>query len=221
MNLRKIIELLCKLVDPNSSIIDTVNISTVNDGDEFLNTKSPIILSIVNIEEDKTLKNQTVYLNNTNDKEKISKYKNPAQYLILSLLFASYNKDMTKYLDGIDKLKNIIVYFQQNNSFYYKDDDTELISYENYQLKNNLEKEHYYKITMETVSLTSEQLNQMWSYLGSKYMPSMLYKMRLCMIQESPIIEDKVIKKVKINLWENDKNSLIGDIESGEFQGET
>lgn len=220
MNFRKIIEFLCELVDPTGSIIDPVNISTLNDSDEFLNTKTPIILSIVNIEEDKTLKNQTVYLKDTNNHNQISKYKNPTQYLILSLLFASYSKEMNKYLDGIEKLKNVIAYFQKNNSFYYNVVTPELITYEAYETNTDPNKEEdYHKITMETVSLTSEQLNQMWSYLGSKYMPSMLYKMRLCMIQESPVTQKGVIKKVKIDLWENDKNNLVGDIESGEFEG--
>lgn len=218
MDLKIVIEKLSRLVDPAQSFIDITNIATLNDGDEFLITKSPIILSVVNIEEDKTLKNQSVYLRETNDQTHISRYKQPTQHLIISLLFTSYNKDLAMYLGGLDKLKNIIYYFQQNKSFYYKDDDTELIEYDTFLAKTELEQAHYEKITMESISLTSEQLNQMWSYLGSKYMPSMLYKMRLCTIQKSPLIQDKVIKKVKVDLWENDKNNLIGLLESGEFE---
>lgn len=73
---------------------------------------------------------------------------------------------------------------------------------------------------MELVSLSMEQLNQMWSYLGSKYMPSVLYKMRLCAVQSPTTTQEKVINKVKINLWENDKNSPIGQLESHEFQAD-
>jgi hypothetical protein len=217
MNLKIVIEKLRKLVDPGESDIEITNIATLNDGDDFLLNKTTIVMSIVNIEEDKTLRNQSVYLTNTNDQTQISRYKQPTQHLILSLLFASYSKDLAKYLDGIDRLKNVIGYFQQNNSFYYKNDDTELIDYDTYLGKTEVQQEQYQKITMESVSLSNDQLNQMWSYLGSRYMPSMLYKLRLCMIQESPVVQDKVIKKVKIDLWENDKNSLIGFIESGEF----
>ncbi|MBD8082309.1 Pvc16 family protein [Chryseobacterium caseinilyticum] len=220
MNLRKLIELLCKLVDPVGSMIETVNISTLNDGDEFFDTTSPIILSIVNIEEDRTMKNQTVYFKDTENPDQISRFKNPTQYFVLSLMFASYNKVMNKYLDGIDKLNNILVYFQQHNSFHYKNDDTELITLESFSQKSESEKENYQTVTMEMVSLSTEQLNQMWSYLGSKYMPSVLYKMRLCTIQESTVSEENTITKVRINLWENDKNNLSGEIESGEFQGQ-
>ncbi|TGD57494.1 Pvc16 family protein [Flavobacterium humi] len=218
MDLKFVIEQLSKLVDPGETVINITNIATLNDGDDFIESKSPIILSIVNIEEDKTLKNQSVYLKNTNDHTSISKHKHPTQHLILSLLFSSYNKDLSKYLDGIGKLKNIIAYFQQNNSFYYKNDDTELIDYNTFIGKTALEKENYHRITIELVSLTMDQLNQMWSYLGSKYMPSVLYKMRLCTIQNPDTIQEKVIKKVTINLWDNDKNNSIGLLETQEIE---
>lgn len=217
MNLKVVIEQLSKLVDPGQSVIEITNIATLNDGDDFLLAKTAITLSIVNIEEDKTLRNQSVYLKETNDHTQISRYKQPTQHLIISVLFASYSKDLSKYLDGLDKLKGVISYFQQNNSFYYKNDDTEMIDYNTYLGKTEAQQQNYHKITMESVSLSTEQLNQLWSYLGSKYMPSMLYKMRLCMIQDSPLVQDNVIKKVKVDLWENDQNNLIGFIESGEF----
>ncbi len=93
-----------------------------------------------------------------------------------------------------------------------------MLDYASFLAKNETEQQDYYKITMEFVSLSMEQLNQMWSYLGSKYMPSALYKMRLFMIQNETTMEEKVIKKVKINLWENDKNNPIGLLETGEFE---
>ncbi len=219
MDLKVIIEQLSKLVDPGQTLVDITNIATLNDGDDFLISKSPIVLSIVNIEEDKTQKNQSVYLKSTNDNTNISRYNQPTQHLIISLLFSSYNKDLSKYLDGIDKLKVIINYFQQNKSFYYKNDDSEVIDYTAFLAKTALEKDDYHKITMEFVSLSMEQLNQMWSYLGSKYMPSVLYKMRLCSIQNTNTIQETVIKEVKINLWENDIKNPIGLIETHEFDG--
>ncbi|MGH2666772.1 DUF4255 domain-containing protein [Flavobacterium sp.] len=218
MDLKIVIEQLSKLIDPGKTVIDITNIATLNDGDDFLESKTPIVLSIVNIEEDKTLKNQSVYLKDTNDQTNISRYKHPTQHLIISLLFSSYNKDLSKYLDGIDKLKNIIAYFQQNNSFYYKNDDTELVDYTTFIGKTELEKQNYHRITVELVSLSMDQLNQMWSYLGSKYMPSVLYKMRLCTVQSTNTTQEKVIKKVKMDLWENDKDNIIGLLETQEFE---
>lgn len=214
MDLKIVLEKLSLLIDPTQLVIDIANIAMVNDGDEFLESKSPVILSIVNIEEDKTQKNQSVFIRETNDNTNILRYKQPTQHLILSLLFSSYNKDLANYLIGIDKLKTIINYFQQNNSFYYKNDDSEMIDYPTFLTKTELEQANYTKITTEFVSLSMEQLNQMWSYLGSKYMPSVLYKMRLCDIQSTDTVPEKVIKTVKINLWENDINDPIGLIEA-------
>lgn len=216
MDLQKILEQLSKLIDSDKNIIIT-NISTLNDGDDFLDTKSPIVLSIVNIEEDKIQKNQSTYIKSTLDDTKISRYNQPSQNLILSLLFSSYNKDLSKYLNGIGKLESIINYFQQHKTFYYKNNDNELINYHTFLTKTDIEKAKYHKVTMEFVSLSMEQLNQMWSYLGSKYMPSVLYKMRFYMVQSDDVVEDKLIKKVKIDLWENDKDNPIGLIETHEF----
>lgn len=217
MDLKKVLEFLSVLMDPTEKIIEITNIAMLNDGDDFLKLKNPIVLSIVNIEEDWTQKNLSVYIKDTNDKTNVLRYKHPTQHLILSLLFSSYNKDLANYLDGIDKLKTIISYFQQNNSFYYKIDHSEMIDLSAFLIKTDVEQEKYTKITTELVSLSMEQLNQMWSYLGSKYMPSVLYKMRLCTIQSTNTIEEKVIQTVKINLWENEKNNSIGLIETQEF----
>jgi hypothetical protein len=219
MDLKIIIEKLAKLIDPGETVVCITNIATLNDGDEFLASKSPIVLSVVNIEEDKTLKNQSIYIKNTGvvNATAIDRYRHPTQHLIISILFSSYNQDLSKYLDGIGKLKTVIDYLQQNNSFYYKTDASELLDYPSFSAKTEVQKKNYSKITLESVSLGMEQLNQMWSYLGSKYMPSVLYKMRLCTIQSAETSEETIITKVKINLWENDKTSAIGLLETQEL----
>lgn len=222
MDLKVVIDKLARLIDPDSNMIDTINISMLNDGDEFLEWRTSIVLSIVNIEEDKTLKNTSVYIKDENNPTTLLRHRHPTLNLMISLLFASYTIDQTSYLDGIDKLKVIIAYFQQNNSFYYKNDDTELLDYPSFMVKAEEEKENYSKITMESISLTIEQLNQMWSYLGSKYMPSVLYKMRLCSVQSPDTTPENVITKVKVNLWENNRYNPIGQLESsGDFEPET
>ena len=89
-----------------TSVVEISNISTLNDGDEFLKSSSPIILSVINIEEDKVAKSPNIYKTNTDDSTTVDKHKNPTQHFITSLLFTAYNKDQTndKYLDGISKL---------------------------------------------------------------------------------------------------------------------
>lgn len=212
--LSKLISKINVEIPPTVLDIAIANIATLEDLSPLNTSKSPIIISIVNIEEDKTLKNQSFYLKETNDNNTISRFKNPTQHLILSILFSSYIDDPSMYLNGIEKLNLIINYFQQNSTFYIKVDDSELIYYLEFMSKTETEKLSYSKITFEITSLTMEQLNQMWSYLGSKYMPSLLFKMRLYPVQVDTVIQEEVIKDVKIKLWENDKNNTIGLIET-------
>ena len=210
----KITEFLSKLVTAvnaeiaGTPIVELANIATLNDGDEFLSSKSSIILSIVNIEEDKILKNQTLYKNYIPLSDTVEKYKNPTQNLILSLLFASYNIDQSKYTEGIDKLEVVIRYFQNKRVFYWQAPN----------LSENIPGSGSYdKLIFEMVSLKTDQLNQMWSYLGAKYMPSVLYQVQMISIQAEETSSDEIIKKAKIQLWENNPNDSTGHIESGTF----
>jgi len=221
MNLAKVLDKLSKKITSeitasNNGVIVSIeltNVATLNDGDEFLQEKSSMILSIVNIEDDKTLKNQSLYKEYSGNGNSIEKYKKPAQNLILSLLFTSYNKNQTKYAEGIDKLEYIIKCLQQNNVFYY--DDTNF--FEQTEISENQAKSMN-KIILDLVSLKSDQLNQMWSYLGSKYMPSVLYSMRMIRVQnENNLPTDPVIDKAKIQLWTNDKSDITGEIETSSF----
>lgn len=210
----KITEILSKIVTAVNAeitgvpIVELANIATLNDGDEFLSSKSSIILSIVNIEEDKILKNQTLYKNYIQTSDSIEKYKNSTQNIVLSLLFTSYNIDQSKYTEGIDKLEVVIRYFQNKRVFYWQAPNL---------LEDLPESDSYDKLIFEMVSLKTDQLNQMWSYLGAKYMPSVLYQVQMISIQAEETSSDKIIKKAKIQLWENNPNDSTGHIESGTF----
>lgn len=221
MNLAKILDKLSKKITSeiatmNSGVtvsIELTNVATLNDGDEFLQNNSSMILSLINIEEDKTLKNQSLYKEYPGNGNSIEKYKKPTQNLILSLLFTSYNKNQTKYAEGLDKLEYIIKCLQHNNVFYY--DDTNF--FEQTEVSENQAKSMN-KIILDLVSLKSDQLNQMWSYLGSRYMPSVLYSMRMIRVQtENNLPTDPVINKAKVQLWTNDKNDITGEIEANSF----
>ncbi|MEY8760232.1 DUF4255 domain-containing protein [Chryseobacterium tongliaoense] len=210
----KVTDFLSKIVSAvnaeivGAPIVELANIATLNDGDEFLSSKSSIILSVVNIEEDKVLKNQSLYKNYISPDNGIERYKNPAQNLILSLLFASYNIDQSKYAEGIDKLEVVIRYFQNQRIFYWQSPNlSETIPASG----------SYDKLIFEMVSLKTDQLNQMWSYLGAKYMPSVLYQVQMIPIQANETSTDGIIKKAKIQLWENNPHDSTGHLESGTF----
>lgn len=221
MNLAKILDKLTKKITSeiatmNNGVsvpIELTNIATVNDGDQYLLNKSSIILSLVNIEEDKTLKNNSLYKEYPGNGGSIEKYKKPTQNLILSLLFTSYIKNEGNYPEGLDKLEYIIKCLQYNNVYYY--DDLTLLEQTEV---SEIQAKSMNKIILDLVSLKSDQLNQMWSYLGSRYMPSVLYTMRMIPVQkENNLPTYPVIDKAKIQLWTNDKSDITGEIESNSF----
>ena len=193
-----------------TDIIEITNISTLNDGDEFLESTVPIVLSVVNIKEDRVARNPNLYFkNNESDPIEVHKHTNPAQHLTISLLFTAYNKDRAKYLNGISKLEHVIRCFQEKHVFYLDDNGNEV---------NSPDTENHRKIVLDLESLKISELNQLWSMLGNKYMPSVLYKMRLTTIQNENVKGVKIIKKAKIKLWDSaDADDLAGKLEETEY----
>lgn len=197
MTVSKILQEICrKISDGTGGVLPVLaNIATVNDDDASFD-KSSIIFSIVNIEEDKTLKNQSLYkkgIVNVNNIDSKEKYKKPAQNLIFSILFSSYTKNTEQYSDGISKLEQVIRYLQNNNVFYFDDNDL----YEQTEIPSEVSPDLFHKLILDLTSLKMEQLNQMWSYLNNKYMPSVLYTMRLIRIQNEDVENVPVITNVK------------------------
>ncbi|GAB1857152.1 hypothetical protein MHTCC0001_19880 [Flavobacteriaceae bacterium MHTCC 0001] len=185
-------------------IVEIVNIATLNDGDEFLELTNPITLSVVNIEEDTVSRSPNVYLPNTTQASSVQRYKNPAKNLIISILFTAYSKDQAtdKYQSGIVKLEHVIRCFQEQHVFYI-DGTTEV---------DPVTQDHI-KIILDLESLKISELNQLWSVLGNKYMPSVLYKLRMITIQHEEEDGGGVIERAKLILWNENKNDLAGQLE--------
>lgn len=154
------------------------------------NLDDKIVFTLVNIEEESTLKNAPHLKKNGSP---VARYENPPVYLNLYLLVSSCNKasDNDNYIEALHKLSHVIRFFQGKNSFSFSNasfadntrpfTDPELI---------NL------SIKAELYTLTFEQINHLWGTLGGKQMPSVMYKLRLVAItarkqlREVPLIEE-------------------------------
>ena len=90
----------------------------------------------------------------------------PVLRLNLYVLLAANFKD---YKEGLKYLSFLLVYFQSHPSF---------TAQEFPGLDPRLE-----KLTLELLSLSFEQLNQVWAFLGAKQLPSVLYKVRLVVLE--------------------------------------
>ncbi|HNW98470.1 MAG TPA: DUF4255 domain-containing protein [Bacteroidales bacterium] len=131
-----------------------------------------LYITLINIEEEKFYKNQNHYR-----KENVydSSYKivNPEIKLNLYILFSAQKTD---YTEALKQISHIITIFQGKNVF-EKDDFPKEIT--------NLE-----SLIIELYSLSFEQNNSLWQTMGSKIVPSVLYKVKLLSIQDNKKLGD-------------------------------
>lgn len=122
-----------------------------------------IVCSLVNIEEEKVLKNGLTYTT----RKDVTQLHNPIIYLNLFLLFTSTRSD--DYLGGLGDLSTVLTFFQGKQVFNHEN---------NQGLPPEIE-----KVIFDIHTLNFEYLNHLWGILGGKYYPSVLYKVRLVPIQ--------------------------------------
>ena len=177
--------------DTATVILDNISLLDTQDG---ANLKDKVIISLVNVEEESTLKNLThkVRLNGGIN------YVEPPVHLNLYLLFsANYVGESTsptpKYTLALTRLSTIIQFFQSKRLFTLHNSPNANLSQSIEDLNNpdlsNL------RITIELYTLTFEQINHLWGSLGGKQLPFVMYKARLVEIQDPlrrnvPVIEE-------------------------------
>jgi hypothetical protein len=137
------------------------------------------ILSLVNIEEDKVAKQQENY----SRADSSTVYKSPPLYLNMYILF-SINKP--EYDDCLKWLGHIMQFFQHQQVF-------TPITHPNLDPRIP-------RVVVDLFSLNFEQVNHLWSTLGGKYMPSVLYKIRQISVDENlTISESGFVKIIQLN----------------------
>ena len=140
-----------------------------------------IFISLVNIAEETTLKNIPHY-------EKAfpnTIYRNPPIYLNLFILFSAVFK---KYDIGLILLSHTIRFFQGKHVFDHKNSSTEVKDLDEF------------NIIMDLYSPSFEQANYLWSTLGGKQHPYVLYKLRLAeMKRENRSEERGIVKEVQLS----------------------
>ncbi len=129
-----------------------------------------IVLSLVNLMEEATLKNISAYSTVGNHFE----IANPPVFLNLFLLFtANFTSSgnvssATDYSAGLTRLSQIIEFLQSKRVFTIQNSPTSNALY-------NADIQHI-KVTIELFSMTFEQINHLWGSLGGKQMPFVMYK---------------------------------------------
>ena len=137
------------------------NIAKAGDNDKLLNKG---IISLINIEEDRIAKQQENFVRTENSLE----YKKPPLYLNLYVLFAVNHE--TTYSESLIWISYVIQMFQNQNVF-------TPLSHPN--IDSRIQ-----KLLVDLFTLNFEQTNHLWSTLGGKYLPSVLFKIRQITINE-------------------------------------
>lgn len=169
--------------DAATVVIDNIGLFETPAGNSLTDN---IVITLVNIEEESTLKNQPAlkrpFINN-------AIYENPPVYLNLYVLFTC-NYSGNDYILALKRLSFVIRFLQSKNVFSASSsvsggsinlDEDDLVDL---------------KFTMELYTLTFEQINHLWGSLGGRQMPFAMYKLRLvgiterALVREVPLIEE-------------------------------
>ena len=167
------------------------------------NLKDSIVITLVNIEEESTLKNgKNVH---TSGIERTAQYINRPVHLNLYLLFtANFPGGIhpnNAYIDGLSYLSYVILFFQGRNSFSVSTLAHPLTGIDDPATDPEFLK---MRITLELYTLTFEQVNHLWGSLGGRQIPFVLYKLRLVVLTERNVVREvPLIEEIETNLSPN------------------
>ncbi|MDB5155506.1 MAG: hypothetical protein JWR50_213 [Mucilaginibacter sp.] len=173
-----------KTTEGNSSLPSTFtqlkNIAHLTD-DEIKNLDN-ILVTLVNISEEFTMKNNPNYVREGDN----INYRNAPLNLNLYVLFSACNQ--TSYDKSLIYLSSIVEFFQGKNTFTKQNSP---------QTKTNLKD---FRLILDIYSPTFEQANYLWSTLGGKQFPYVLYRVRLVEILRDNVTESRgVIKQIELS----------------------
>jgi hypothetical protein len=162
---------LARLPQLNITSESTVHLTHVvnPDGTLAINEDS-LAMTLVNIEEERVIKSQLPIMK-TSDGRII--HVNPEIKLNLYVLICA---NFTNYKTGLEYLSGAIHFFQSKNVFTRQNTPG---------LDASIE-----KLIIEMDSLNLEQQHHLWGLIGAKYLPSVLYKIRLIAIQEAHALDE-------------------------------
>ena len=159
--------------------------SEVSGGD-----KDKILITLINVREEKTLKNGAHY--RRNDSTLKTEYFNPPVFLNLYLLISANQVNYTKALIYLSRIAG---FFQTKNVFTHL--NTVPVSSS---IVPSGELMDSFKIIIDLYSCSFEELNHIWGTLGGKQVPAMIYVARLVEVaQKAPPRTGGLVKEVTLN----------------------
>ena len=177
-------------------MIDNIGLLETSNADSLTRR---IIITVVNIEEESTLKNGKTYMKWPDG---IARYENRPVFLNLYVLFTSNFAGgvppNNAYVQALKRLSLVIEFFQGKTTFTPATSPVplppELTDLGNPAVAS-------LKLNMELYTLTFEQINHLWGSLGGRQIPFAMYKVRLVSITERTVRREvPLIEEIETNL---------------------
>ncbi|HBB33583.1 MAG TPA: DUF4255 domain-containing protein [Cyanobacteria bacterium UBA8803] len=169
------------LTQTGSNLVKVEMSKLVDDTGKYAFEAETIGVSVINIEEERIFKSHLPEHTYTNGQHVVL---DPELKLNLYVLFAANFK---QYDQALKYISYVLTYFQTHPAF----------TSEVYPALAS----RIHKLSVELQSLNYEQLNQVWAFVGAKYLPSVIYKVRMVALQDETAIAIKpALTKINTNL---------------------
>jgi len=159
-------------------------------------------VSMVNIREEKTLKNVPNYARNESTLTVL--YQNPPAFLNFHILIAATH---SSYANALLMLSRTIKFFQFTNVF--DQNSVAPNSLTDHAPANSLDQLETFKLIFDLYSPTMEEVNHLWGTLGGKQYPFVLYTLRLLEMQFKALQSEAGLITEVVNNFEQ-KNAVAG-----------
>ncbi len=153
-----------------SSVVQVVPGGLTDDSGKWAVKEGAIGLALVNVEEERILRSQVPERVVRNGSHIV---RSPELKLNLLVVFAARpntSQNPNPYVQSLRYLSYVLTFFQARPRFTRDEYPA---------LEPGIE-----KLTVELISYGPEQLNQLWAYIGTKYLPSVVYRVRMVVLQD-------------------------------------
>lgn len=167
-----------------SDLVDQKGEWSFSLGGENVIQKDRVIITLVSIEEETFGKAQKPYVKNPDQTLDIL---NPEIKLNVFAMFSAFSNmdEGERYSNCLNLISLVVLFFQSIHVFNHQNTPN---------LPAGIE-----KVLVELVTPTFEQQNHIWGTLGAKYMPSVLYKIRMLEMRETDEAEPgHAVQEIKV-----------------------
>lgn len=165
-------------------------------------SRKDIYFSVVNIKEEKTLKNLPNYVRN--DVTLKALYENPPVFLNFQILVTAPHET---YSLGLSLLSRVIRFFQYKNVF--TQDNVSPDSITTNQPASSIDQLDAFKLIFDLYSASMEEVNHLWGTLGGKQYPFVIYWVRMLDLKFKAIPEESSLISEVITDFSHKPSSSI------------